>query len=187
MGNNVRRGFDLSEEQFKAVEDEDDAGFTTKETPSKAMRTLLDEVAAKKERRKSRPKTIAASVFSRSLSEVDEMNRTGDWSDATAGHLVALYDRMHTKCYGVDCAELGPSERYNVAMFAGTFVKREFDGDYTRAVEFMNWAWTREIANEKWRRENGRTNARRIGARLMFGGSLLSDYRVALARSASAK
>lgn len=192
IGGGARR-FDLNEHLFDDVGD-DEAGQSSapsptssktqpKEGPSAAMQALLGEVQAKADRRKSRAKTIAASQFGRARVEVEEMIESDDWSGATARHLVALYDVMHTEVYGVEPSELGPAERYNAAMMAGNLTKREFSGDFTQAVEFMRWAWAREADNEKWRRENGRTNARRIGARLMFGGSLLTDYRVYLART----
>lgn len=184
MSTNRVRKFDLSDDFFNDTSDDDTpAKFNDTEAPSDGMRALLRSVEEKKERRKNKPKTIAASIFDRSRSEVDAMIETGVWEGVTARHLVALYDLMHFRCYGVACAELGPSERYNAAMMAASMVKREFAGDYADAMEFMRWAWTREIDSETWRRENGRTNARRIGYRLMFSGSLLTDYRLFLART----
>jgi hypothetical protein len=177
------RAITLSESLFRADDDADAPSTFEEERPSKGMQALLDKDAAKQARRKAKPKTIAASQFDRARHELDTMIETGDWSSARAGHLVALYDKMHLKCYGVPCSELGPAERFNAAMMAANLVKREFNGDFKKAVIFMQWVWTREISNEKWRRENGRTDARRIGARLMFTGSLLTDHRVALART----
>lgn len=142
---------------------------------------LIEEQSAKEARRKSKSKTIAASAFNRARVDVQEMIDSGDWTQCGARHLVALYDLMHLKCYGVEALELGAAERYNAAMMAANLVKRQFDGDYVEAVEFMRFVWTKEISTEKWRRENGR-EGRRIGIRLMFGGSLVTDYRVALAR-----
>lgn len=143
---------------------------------------LIESTSKKLERRKNKPKTIAASSFDRSLAEVDEMIKTGDWDKAKATHLVALYDRLHFRCYKVEASELGPAERYNAAMMAASMVRREFGGEFAEAAEFMRWAWEREIASEKWRRDNGRMFARRLGVRLFFGGNLLTDYRLYLAR-----
>lgn len=143
---------------------------------------LVDSTSKKLERRKNKSKTIAASSFDRSLAEVDEMIKTGDWDKARATHLVALYDRLHFRCYKVEASELGPAERYNAAMMAANLVRREFGGEYPEAAEFMRWAWEREISAEKWRRDNNRMHARRLGVRLMFGGALLTDYRLYLAR-----
>lgn len=149
--------------------------------PSLGMRQLLAEQTAKAERRKARSKTVPASAFERMLTEVDEMIRSAEWTGARPGHLVALYWRMHEKCYGVTPAELGAAERHRAVLLAGGFVKREFAGAIVEAVEYMRWAWTREIGREKWRRENTKTGGR-IGVRLMFGGGLLTDYRVDLVR-----
>lgn len=153
------------------------------EEDSPEFLSLIDTVSKRIARRKTKSKTICASVFDRTKHEVEAMMASKDWSACGARHLVALYDLMHAKCYGIEPAELGPSERYNATMFAAGFVRREFGGEYTLAVEYMRWAWTKEIRTEKWRRENKVEHARRIGVRLMFGGALLTDYRVWLARS----
>ncbi len=157
------------------------------EADSPEFLKLIEETDAKQARRKAnkagKSRTIGASVFNRSRQEVQEMMDSGDWEKCGATHLIALYDLMHLKCYGAEALELGPTERYNGVMMAAALVKRAFVGDYVEAAEYMNWAWTREIESEKWRRDNNRLNARRIGVRLMFGGTLVSDYRVSLARS----
>lgn len=149
---------------------------------SPAYDAMKREVEARFARRRAKPKTIAAAKFDRSRSEVLAMIETGEWESVGASHLVALYDVMHEEIYGVKCAELGPEARYNAMMMAAQLTKREFGGDYEKAVEFMRWAWNREARDEKWRVENGRSNARRIGARLMFGGALVTDYKVYLHR-----
>ncbi len=188
MTNSSGARCDLSESLF---EDEDEKTITRpKRVQSKPatddvsdeFKKLVVDTSKKIARRKVKPRTIAASMFDRSLVEVDEMIKTGEWDAAGARHLVALYDRLHARCYKVEAAELGPAERYNAAMMAANMVRREFGGEYPEAVEFMRWAWEREISAEKWRRENSRVNARRLGVRLMFGGALLTDYRLYLAR-----
>jgi hypothetical protein len=177
----IARGFSLSESLFS---DDNTANGTESGTVERSpeMQRLLEEGNAKAERRKKKPKTIAASVFNRALVEVDEMIRTGDWASATARHLVALYDRMHAKCYGVEVEELGSSERYTAALLAGNMVKNKFDGDVVACVSYMRWAWTREISRERWRRENKQPGGR-IGVRLMFSGALLTDFRLAQQRN----
>jgi len=149
---------------------------------SPAMRELYAEQEAKLARKKARSKTISASVFNRARVEAEEMMRSRDWKNATARHLVALYDLMHEKVYGVEAIELGPSERHKAALMAGNAIKRFFNGDVEACVEFLRWVWTREMGREKWRRENGQSG-QRIGIRLMFSGSLVTDYRVDLARN----
>ena len=185
MINGGARKVDLSEELF-SVDDDDGGGGasapSSSSTPSPEFAAMVGAVSARIERRKAKPKTIAGAVFDRTVSELEAMIATQNWEGVTAKHLVALYEKMHTKCYGVAPAELGPQARYNAMMMAATLTKREFGGDYQRTMEFMRWAWTREIKTEKWRRQNGREDGRRIGVRLMFGGGLVTDYRLALAR-----
>jgi len=156
--------------------------FPEKEPPSAEFLRLVGKTKAKVDRRKGRPKTVAAAIFNRALAEVDVMLRTGDYDGAGARHFVALYDRMHERCYGVAPAELGPAERYNASMQASAMLRKEFNGDVVSMAEYMLWAWQREIGAETWRRENSR-EGRRIGVRLMFSGTLLTDYRVHLART----
>jgi hypothetical protein len=143
------------------------------------MQKLISEQRAKDDRRAARPKTIAASVFTRALAEVDIMGKTGDWSAAGPRHLVALYDRMHQRCYGVVAEELTASARHKAALMAGNLVKRNFAGSVVDAVEFVVWVWEREANRERIRRETGQ-ETRRIGPWLMFAPSfLLTDFRAA--------
>jgi len=178
-----RRTVDLNESLFAAGEEDDDGGgeATDDDGGDDAFAAMVATTRAKMHRRKTKPKTIAAAVFNRALTEADEMLRSGNWEGAGVRHLVAAYDRCHTRCYGVEPAELGPSERFNASMLAATMLKREFNGDLVGMVEYMLWAWERELDREKWRRENGRDGGR-IGVRLMFSGALLTDYRLHLAR-----
>jgi len=182
------RVLDLTDNLFEPGEEVDDTGGGESdecfkdEGPSQGFLALVGNTKAKIERRKAKPKTVAAAVFNRALAEVDEMLRTGEWEPATAKHLVALYDRLHQRCYGVEPVELGPTERFNAGLLAGGMLKRHFDGDTTAMVSYMLWAWERELGVEKWRRETGR-DGRRIGVRLMFSGAMLTDYRLHLART----
>lgn len=134
-----------------------------------------------KPREKTRRKTIAASTFTRTLAETEEMMASREWGDASIRHLVALYDRMHLKVYGVEVMTTA-SERHTMTLRAGAFVKKQFGGNIVAAVEYFRWVWMREMGNEKRNRELGREGARRIGFWLMLSGSMLTDYRVALTR-----
>ena len=104
-----------------------------------------------------------------------------DWTGCTARHLVALYDLMHEKTYGITVTMSG-TERYRYTLIAGAFVKRSFDGDFIKAIEFFRWVWTREIEREKWRRENDRDGGH-IGLGFMFSNRLLDQWRLHLARA----
>lgn len=180
MAKPPRRHVSISESLFDPGEPEDDCDAAEDE-PGGAYADVIAKTRAKMSRRKNKPKTIAAAVFGRAVAEVEAMLQTGDWSGAGARHLVALYDRLHTKCYDVAPAELGPSERFHACIAAGNMIRREFEGDVVAAAEFMIWAWERELDREEWRRQNGRDGGR-IGVRLMFGGALVTDYRLHLAR-----
>lgn len=179
----ARKRVNVSENLFSADDEGDDDSSPSSSAPSPELAALMGSVEKRTERRKAKPKTIAAAVFGRTTAEVEEMIRSGDWSGVGAKHLVALYELMHKKCYGIAPAELGPAERYNAMMMAASLTKREFGESYERAMEYMRWAWTKELKTEKWRRENGRTDGRRIGVRLMFSGALVTDFRLHLART----
>ncbi len=130
--------------------------------------------------RKKKSRTVAASTFDRTRVETQEMIDTRDWGACAARHLVALYDLMHLKIYGIDVTMSG-SERYTATLMAGGFVKRAFGGDFEKSVDYFRWAWTREKEREKWRRENGRDGGT-IGLGFMFSNKLLDQYRIALVR-----
>lgn len=178
---NVARKFDLTSDLFSADDEVEDEPVTKKEDSSPEFQELVATMTERQDRRKKAPKTVGAATFEKSLVEVDAMLESRDWSRCQARHLVALYDRMHLKCYGIEAVELGPAARYNAGMMASGLVRREFDGDFQEAIDYMRWAWTKEIRKEKWLRENNKSG-RRISSYLMFNGSLLTDYRLFLAR-----
>lgn len=114
--------------------------------------------------------------------EMEAMTKTGDWAAATGRHLVALWGLMHQRVYGVAAAELEDSVQYGLAAkAANALIKGHFGEDVSAAIEFMRWAWRREQSREKWRRENGKSGGR-MGWRLQFAGSLVTDYRVDMRR-----
>lgn len=178
---NTRRRSQGQKDLFTETEPVTKTTFTEKEAPSAAMSALLSKTRKRIANRKKKPKTIAVGEFNRALLEVDTMLRTGDWSDATTRHMVALYDRMHERTYGVEALELGPTERFNALMLASNMLKTHFSGDLEKMVPYMLWVWNREVEREAWRRRN-QQSGQRIGVRLMFSGSMLTDYRVDLAR-----
>ncbi len=137
--------------------------------------------ATAKEKPKRRA-TMAASVFNRAVAETEAMMAEGDWSQCTARHIVALYDLMHMKVYGIE-SSMSSGDRHIAALRAGSFAKRELGGDFEKVVDYFRWVWTREMGREKWRRENGREGAR-LTIGWCFGGALFTDYRLALTRRA---
>lgn len=149
--------------------------------PSAEMQALVGKISKRQERRK-KSKTIAASTFDKTREEVVAMVKSGEWDECGARHLVALYDIMHLKVYKVEDAALDSKTRYNAVMMAANFVKREFADDYVEAVEYMRWVWSEEMRQEKWRIENNRQNNNPITYYMMFSGRLLTKYRIFLAR-----
>lgn len=134
-------------------------------------------------KKKTRRKTIAAAVFTRTRAETESMMETGEWESCSARHIVALYDLMHVKVYGVD-AGMTSQERHIATVRTGPFVTKEFGGDYEQAIEFFRWVWKREMSKEKWRRENeiGSESGARLTIWAMISSRTLTDYRVSLLR-----
>lgn len=136
---------------------------------------------------KEKPKrrtTMAASTFNRARAEMQGMLDSKDWSDLKPRHLLALYDLMHLQCYGVEAVMTG-TERHIFVLRAGGFWKREFDGDIEKVRSFFQWVWTKEIKDEKWRRENGRTGWMPLSFGQTISGQTVTRYRVALNRKMS--
>jgi hypothetical protein len=139
---------------------------------------------AHKPPKRERSKTISDSAFEKATLQMHSMAKSTDWSAATPRHILALYAWLHEKVYGVAPGELTSRERLIATGAASRMLDRDFDGDQGAMVAYVLWTWKRERATEKWRRENGRVEGRRIGWRLQFNGSLLTDYRIELARRA---
>lgn len=131
-------------------------------------------------KKRARTRSVAASTHDRTRAETQRMIDTRDWEGCAPRHLVALYDLMHRKTYGIDAPMTG-TERHRATLMAGGFVKRAFGGDMDKALHYLRWLWTREMDREKWRRENGRDGGR-LELRWIFGNRLLTDYQVAMAR-----
>lgn len=165
------------------------AGLFSPEPPSEkqvAAAAALDAlVAPKVARLRARsgkaPRTSRGSI-ERAREEAVAMAADADWSSARGTHLVALYEKLHEAVYGVLPAELDGKNWALASAAAGRLVEKDFGGDPSKAVAFMRWAWRREQGRERWRRENGRDGSR-IGWRLQFGGSMLTEYRISVARN----
>ncbi len=142
------------------------------------------EVTAKEKPKKR--STMAASSFNRARAEMQSMIDSGDWDDLKPRHLLALYDLMHLKCYGVEVTMTG-TERHTFVLRAGGFWKREFNGDIEAVRAYFRWVWTKEIDDEKWRLSVGRDTFRMTFG-MTISGKKITDYRahrVALNRRAT--
>lgn len=131
----------------------------------------------------ARPRSFRSSkgAIERAREQMHAMAESADWEQAGGAHLVALYEWLHEQVYGVATAELDARTWALAAQAAARMADQQFEGDYGRAVVFMRWVWKREIEREKWRRENGKSGSR-IGWKLAFHGSLVTDYKVDRAR-----
>ncbi len=140
----------------------------------------MAEWASKPARGKS--KGMSVDTMARAANEMNRMVAEQDWSGAQGKHFVALYAFLHLRVYGVESADLGSSERVYASGAATRMLEREFGGDGAQMAEFMRWCWQREKKTEAWRRANHRSG-RRVSWRLQFGGVLLTDWRVEVART----
>lgn len=158
-----------------------DTEVTTEPRARKAL-SIGESFAIPKEPKKPRTITTTKAKRDKDARECKERREQGDWAGARPGHFVALYGACHEKIYGFIPSELESGKEYALAILAASrMLRSEFEGKSEIMVEFMRWAWKREEGREKWRRDNGKSG-QRLGWRLQFNGSLLSDYRVDLAR-----
>jgi hypothetical protein len=131
---------------------------------------------------RSRGRGMSSESMARASREMSRMVASGDWTGAVGKHFVALLAFLHLRIYGIECADLGPTERMHASGAATRMLEREFGGDANAMAEFVRWCWQREQRTEKWRREN-RRSGRRLSWRLQFGGQLLTDFRIDRART----
>lgn len=125
---------------------------------------------------KPRSKTLSPAAFAKAVAETQRMMESCDWALCGARHIVALYEIMHERVYKVP-VEASSAERRRFQLLVGAFVKRVFDGDYAAMVDYFRWVWSREIGQERWRREHGK-EGRVLGLPLLLTGGFVTQYRV---------
>lgn len=108
---------------------------------------------------------------------------SGDWSQAGANDLVALYKMCHKEVYGLDAADVTGNTYAIASTFAKRMLTNDFAGDGNAMVSFIHWVWSREKTKEERRKESGGSTYR-LGWRLQFGNALLVDYKLYQHRSA---
>lgn len=131
--------------------------------------------------RSRRSGSVAASSFERARTEALERRASGEWEGAEARHFVAAYAIAHEQVYEVAPAELGPALRHRAGGMASRMLAHHFGGDSVAMAKYFYWVWHREVARERWKRANGRSGGR-IGVGLIFGGELVTDWRLDAAR-----
>lgn len=147
--------------------------------PSSASHVVsFDEWASRAPRRKKGLRSTGKDEVLVALDEADRMRRDGSWDGARPRHLVALYVQLHMHVYKVPPAELRGKEWTAACLMASRLLAREFSGDASRLVEFISWTWRRE----RRAHAKGDGGRRRMGWRLQFSPSLVTDYRVELSR-----
>lgn len=125
-----------------------------------------------------KPKRTRGPNKARAREAVRAMVVAKKWEDASAVHLVALYEYCHELVYGEAPLELDNNEVWKLATFAAArMVKRHFDGDAAAAMEFVRWTWQRERSRRAWREKKGVTSTR-LGWRLQFRDDMVTDYRI---------
>lgn len=143
-------------------------------------RTTRSGKAKKPRSERPRKTTVAAAVFERTRVEAQAMIDSQNFDGCSARHIVAIYDLMHLKIYGVEVS-MSATDRHTYTLRAGGFVKREFSGDYAKMIVYFRWLWSREMGREQWRRETGNEGAS-LHIAACFAGKAITEYRIALSR-----
>lgn len=156
----------------------------TRMTDSESAHFVADQLSTLIERRSPAKMKPTAQV----AAEVEAMRRSRDWARATARHFVELYCWCHLHVYGLEPAELRGTGKSSVNARKGAIsaAKRMLTTEFERTGQmaaFVDWAFKREIEREKWRAEQGRTDAPRLSWNALFAGrAVLTDYRASLLR-----
>lgn len=129
-----------------------------------------------------KPFTVTPAKAKEAYDQALKFLEVGDWTPATPIHLVALYLWCHHTVYGVIAGEVQGKEYAIAAKTAKDFLQIQFEGDINKCVSFIRWTWKREEEREQWRRSNNQ-QGKRIGWRLQFSPSLVTDYKLAMARA----
>jgi hypothetical protein len=82
---------------------------------------------------------------------------------------------------------VAPEELQNKGSFAmaskaaSSLVHASFDDDFAAAAGFVKWTWERQKSRHNWSLQQGR-EPNRLGWRLQFSPSLVTDWRVATSK-----
>lgn len=148
----------------------------------------IDQAPTKKPRGKTTARS--SSGYEKARAEANALARAERddsevWASAQPKHLVALYSLLHEQVYGVEPVELKDVWKGAVASAKG-MLEKEFNKDAKTFVEFIRWTWRRERGREAKRQAEGGEGSR-IGWGLQFKSrTMLTDYRVDVARSQEA-
>ena len=154
--------------------------FTAEEGPTSEQWQAF----ARKTGKRKRPPSVSVNGWDKAKEDAGHRLGTGEWQEVKATTWVATYALLHEKVYGVAPVELRGKSVVWAAAMASKLLREEFDGDAGAMGEFIRWTWKRERGREEWRRAKNNGAGGRIGWKLQFGGALLTDYRLELARKA---
>lgn len=156
----------------------EDPGFVRRRTPKE---------------REARERSGSRTKLERALRETqDRMRRFGEgdvtaWDDAGPMALVGLFVFLHTTVYGVAPGELEEGKALLAAASAARRLITDL-GSPVATVEFVRWTWARERTRMRRRQDSTDESPWRISWRWQFASrSLITDYRVALARLGQAR
>jgi hypothetical protein len=100
---------------------------------------------------------------------------SGEWDGAKASTILGLYSMCHKIAYGCSPGELDDKVAFtNATRHVQRMMQDHFGGEASRMVGFVKWVWARE----KVRVDAGRASTR-LGWRLQFSSSILTDYKAA--------
>lgn len=152
----------------------------------KTLGDWVDSFATTTKAKPKRKKTArSSSGYSKAVEEATVLAKQGEWEGAEPRHMVGLYAALHHQIYGVAPDELKDVWRGVVAA-AKSMLEKDFENDTCKMVEFIRWTWARERRREEKRRAE-KQEGTRIGWVLQFKHrSMLTDYRVEMARAEEA-
>lgn len=149
-------------------------------TAAEARTTLEDDRAAKPARRRRGPTAGKVQAEISAAVKVVAGELRGDVRPAT---LVGIWAWWHAQTYGASAVpELEGRGWLGAVSAALALVNREFDGDSSRALEYVRWCCARSGSRASWCEENGRAPRRLTWQQLFQFRQLLIDWRVAQAK-----
>ncbi len=111
----------------------------------------------------------------RYIDDVRACQKRRDWEGMSPAKLVALYWIAHKTVYGFAPLEIDkPKPWERATMAAAAMVRRHFNGDINRAIQFMQWVWKREKYKVKKLKEQTGTDD--VGRRITWANQFSHDY-----------
>jgi hypothetical protein len=108
-----------------------------------------------KPKRKTSPASPAK--FEAAKVEALELIESNDWAHASPTVLVGLYAVLHLRVYGVEAVDVADAWRHVLSSAVRMLEAEPFNGDATKAMNFIRWTWQ----TEKLREERSRGQQRR--------------------------